>query len=108
MRTEKFDTAFEKFLEACKSVHRKYLEKAFADSPDFVERECSKPWRVDHGKVRARIVHDGSAYCFVDYATGNILKTDGWSRPAKHPRGSIYAEDNGASAVGPYGANYLR
>jgi hypothetical protein len=33
------------------------------------------------------------AYGFIDAATGNILKSDGWKRPAKGVRGSIFASD---------------
>lgn len=29
-------------------------------------------------------------YCFVEKATGNILKADGWKKPAKGVRGSIW------------------
>lgn len=108
MRTEKFDAAFATFLEGCKAIHKKHLETCFADNPEFITREAGKEWRADHGKVRVRIVHDGSAYCFVDYATGNVLKTDGWKKPAKHARGNIYDEFNGLKTMGPYGAAYMR
>ena len=52
-----------------------------------------------------------SAYCFVDIATGDILKPAGWKAPAKHARGNIRVGDasnwwNGA--LGEYGAAYLR
>ena len=66
------------------------------------------------GKRYVRIVTttDGgqgqrSAYCFVDITNGNILKSATWKAPAKHARGSIFAVDNGRSAIGPHGANYL-
>jgi hypothetical protein len=47
-----------------------------------------------------------SVYCFVDTTTGDILKAANWKAPAKGVRGSIYAEDHGASAVTAYGAVY--
>ena len=50
-----------------------------------------------------------SVYCFVDKATGNILKAAGWSAPAKHSRGNIFDANYGwGKAVNIYGAVYLR
>lgn len=53
----------------------------------------------------------GSAHCFVEMATGNILKAAGWSKPAKGIRGNIRNGEaanwwNGALTV--YGAAYAR
>lgn len=56
------------------------------------------------GQVVSRSVHT-----FVDSTNGDILKAGGWKAPAKNGRrGSIFAEDHGASCVGHYGANCLR
>ena len=62
------------------------------------------------GKKNARIVltEEGqgrSVHCFVDLATGNILKSASWQTPAKGARGNII---NGAAQVGPHGAQYRR
>lgn len=43
-----------------------------------------------------------SAFCFVRMADGVILKADGWKRPAKGPRGSIFSAQ--LSGVTQYGA----
>jgi hypothetical protein len=54
---------------------------------------------------------NGSVHCFIDKATGNIKKADGWKKPAPQIRGSIFNEgfDIGiGKAVGEYGAAYLR
>lgn len=59
--------------------------------------------------VRVVIRENGaSAFCFVERATGNVLKCDGWKRPAKGVRGSIYAETFEGFGVSSYGANYAR
>lgn len=47
----------------------------------------------------------GSAFCFIDKATGDVLKASSWNTPAKHTRGNIYKVGN--EGVGPYGAHYL-
>jgi hypothetical protein len=69
---------------------------------------------VESGRRYARIVIQSegdelsrSAYCFVDMTNGNVLKSDGWKKPAKGPRGSIFAP-NPVAGVGPYGALYAR
>ena len=50
-----------------------------------------------------------SVHCFVDKQNGDIYKAASWSAPAKHVRGNIFDANFGwNSAVGIYGANYLR
>ncbi len=48
-----------------------------------------------------------SVHCFVETATGAILKAASFKAPAKHSRGNINDADGGASAMTPYGAVYL-
>ena len=59
-----------------------------------------------------------SVYCFIalvdgntksmgSYSVGDILKPANWKAPAKHSRGSVFADDFGLSCVGPYGVDYL-
>lgn len=53
----------------------------------------------------------GSAHCFIDLENGNVLKADGWKRPAPQVRGNIFAEDfdiGVGRAVGEFGAVYLK
>jgi hypothetical protein len=49
-----------------------------------------------------------SAWGFVDKETGDVLKAASWKAPAKGSRGNIFNEDNGASALTPYGIRYLK
>jgi hypothetical protein len=49
-----------------------------------------------------------SAWAFIDRTNGDILKPDGWKRPAKHARGNIYDEASWAKWITPYGPGYLR
>ena len=62
------------------------------------------------GHKYARIVRDDgssrSVFCFVNKATGDILKADGWKGPAKGARGNIY-DNAGKGAITPYGVHYL-
>lgn len=51
-----------------------------------------------------------SAHCFIDLATGDILKAASWAAPAKHPRGNIVTTIGMGvgTSVGSYGAAYLK
>ena len=63
-------------------------------------------FRADTGKKFIRIVkvdNQESAFCFIDRASGDILKCAGWSARAKGARGHI---SNGAADLTPYGASY--
>jgi hypothetical protein len=66
-----------------------------------------------NGRKYVRIVIEAqsgtsrSVYCFIDSTNGNILKADGWKKPAKGPRGNIYAP-NPLEGVTEYGAVYAR
>lgn len=48
-----------------------------------------------------------SAYAFVDLSNGDLLKCDGWKKPAKGKRGNIFAAMplNGCT---PYGMAYFK
>jgi hypothetical protein len=64
-------------------------------------------WRMDFLQKRVRIVREDSAHCFVDIATGDVLKAASWKAPAKHARGNIFDESNGLKWMGPFGPAYL-
>lgn len=67
-----------------------------------------KSHSATHGQKFIRIMHDGSAYAFLD-AGGNIYKPDGWKRPAKGVRGSIFDENFSiGKAFQRYSVAYLR
>ncbi len=96
------------FLRAAQA-HIDYHHKA--------SRYMGKPSTLSvdpNGKRYLRIVSSddhGSryVYCFVDTTTGAICKAGGWKAPARNPvRGSIFADDFGASCVNWHGTVYLR
>ena len=55
------------------------------------------------GKLISRSVHS-----FIDRQTGDVLKPEGWAKPAKWARGNIYDADFGLSKVSEHGPAYLR
>jgi len=67
---------------------------------------------VTFGPEYARIISDDGecfiAYSFIDMSNGDVLKPNGWKRPAKHARGNIFNADRGMTFVGEFWADYLR
>ena len=49
----------------------------------------------------------GYAYCFIDRATGDLLKAASWATPAKGARGNLFKPDRFATAT-PYGFGSYR
>ena len=67
---------------------------------------------VEYGRRYAKVVetipHSRSVYCFLDLDNGDILKAEGWLKPAKHARGSLDDPGRWPEAVTAYGGVYLR
>ena len=97
----------EQFVTVVKAIRNEYYARHF---PSLEVEDIRIKW----GRKYAKLVvvtpegRDGSVYCFVNIENGDILKAASWNAPAKHARGNVNSDDLGASAVGPYGANYLR
>lgn len=64
-------------------------------------------FHAEYGQKNVRIVHTygrghgGSVYCFIELATGDILKAAGFKAPAKGKRGSIWNADCDVRVEGP-------
>jgi hypothetical protein len=96
-----FDSALASFYEGCQRINETHRA-------EYYPRTAPATWRLERLKKRARVVCNSSCHCFVDYATGDVLKSSGWDRPADHARGNIFDDANGLGAMGPYGPAYLR
>ena len=103
-----FDAALESFLGSIRELRVAYFAKNF---PNLTSGTIS----IDPGgKKYLRVVCDAtgdnhgqvSVYCFVEKSTGDILKADGWKRPAKHACGNIY-DNAGKGAITPWGVHYI-
>lgn len=64
------------------------------------------------GRKNIRIVRGTGSikqvFCFIDASNGDVLKADGWKRPAKHARGNIFDEHNGMKNMAWTGPAYLK
>lgn len=63
------------------------------------------------GRRYVRIVKDWngqqSVHSFVQIDNGDVLKAEGWKKPAKHARGNIYDVSGGLARVRWTGPEYL-
>ena len=97
---ENFETKLTEFMARIQEM----MNKNISINPPTIQAE--------RGQRYIRIVRHGpaehSVYCFVEMATGDILKPAGYKTPAKHARGNILDEHGGMSWLTPYGVGSLR
>jgi len=100
-----FSEALNGFLAAAqKKVDARFVGHSYVGAgADLSIREGKKYIKV---MMIAKGRESGSAFCFVEKTTGNVLKADGYNAPAKGIRSNIFAADFGASGVDGYGAVY--
>jgi len=93
-----FDAALAAFVAAVQEGFDKQNAKMADTFPDGYY----KPIVLEAGSKNIRLVctagHGRSVYCFVEKATGNVLKAAGWKAPAKGARASIYKPETYAPA----------
>jgi hypothetical protein len=73
---------------------RRYAKVMVRERHDYDHRDPDE-------KLRERI------YAFVDLTNGDLLKPEGWRKPALHPRGNLFDPDGGMAGVNWYGPKYL-
>lgn len=103
------NTDFESALKAFLKGAQRKINDGYKDNvliPKLSIMRGKKYIRVVSGIEGQR--NTGSAWAFIEIETGNVLRPDGWKRPAKHARGNIYDGDNGLKTVTAYGPAYLR
>jgi hypothetical protein len=113
MNTKSFDDALTDFINAIQARDDARMQKDFAIL--CVNGRANKFYADPNGRKYIRIVREDvkpgaqgrSVHCFVDASNGDILKADGWKKPAKHARGNIF-NANPLEGMDDYGAKYLR
>jgi len=90
-----FDAAMAAFLAAVNEGFQKQNAKMIANFPEGYYN----PVTVDPGSKNIRVVcsngpNSRSVYCFVEKATGNVLKSAGWKAPAKGARANIFKPES--------------
>lgn len=110
---EALEDRFTFWLAYCQGM----INKHYADNlpnltpPTLSVTKNPRWWRVvsrDNTNDGHPLATHGSVYCFIDPATGDVLKADGWRTPAKTPRGNLFDDSNGTARMTVYGAAYNR
>lgn len=95
----------QKFADRVQTMRRDYYNKQY---PKIMMMDpAAADVLVKFGQKYAKLIVKGSVFCFVDMASGNVLKAAGWKAPAKGVRGNINDASDGMNAVNVYGANYI-
>lgn len=102
-----FDEALDIFLEKLNTALAKHYAIEFSEivAPRMTRDPKQGPRALKNVRiVRTESDRSRSVYCFVERATGTILKSGGWKapEPKRIPRGSIYASWP-IRGCGPYG-----
>ena len=114
MTNTAFDLTFTAFLILLQAKVDAYNNEPVR--PGSAPNICGTKFVTEVGQKRTRVVavrtfngeisDQRSAYYFVDHQTGDILKPDGWKRPANGARGNIFSP-NPVEHCGPHGVAYL-
>lgn len=84
------------------------IEKAFEAFMAHAKKKAHDKLGYSKGRKYWRIYTEDraggkSAYGFFNPETGDLLKPDGWKRPAKGPRGNVMDKGSWDRAAGVYG-----
>lgn len=91
-----FEQALTKFTEQINKETKAHSEKRYPDTLKYADddSEYFGPVKIQRGQKNIKIITGGknttSVYCFVEIATGNILKAASYKAPAKGDRGNIF------------------
>ena len=107
---QNFQNHFDKFFEGVKKVYSDYMDLHFPTNPrDSFTYEINSKYIKIVKNERGYTGGGGSVHCFVEIATGNVLKAASWKSPVKkNPRSNIFAADFGVSGLTWCGVKYLR
>lgn len=113
--TSNLDEHLQSFFKGCQAIYNKgsieSIERFNQSNPGKTPLPLNfhdKEWSLSIGKRYAKIICEGSAFCFVDLTTGDVLKSASWSAPAKGSRGNIFDIHNGLKRIRRYGPEYNR
>jgi hypothetical protein len=103
-RPKDFTVALSLFLTSIRELQAAYFAKHYTNlTPPVISLS---PGGKKYLRVEQNNGTQTSVYCFVDKSNGDILKADGWKRPAKHARGNIFV-NAGKDAITPWGVHYI-
>jgi hypothetical protein len=108
--TQTFEQALDNFVALLQQADDQRMVREF---PTLCVNGRGSLFTTEIGSKNIRIVRSSvqgesrSVHCFVQIATGDILKSASWKQPAKGARGNIY-HANPMAGMDAYGTKYLR
>lgn len=104
------DELADEFLARCQNIVDAYMEKHFPNQYKTLSLSRGRRYRRIEARsaMKGQEASNASAWGFIDTHTGDVLKSDGWKKPAKHARGNLFDEKQGMGWVGPYGPANMR
>ena len=97
-----------------------YFQGAQKIINDYFANSISQPYKLvlTKGRRYIKIISERpssipgkpgsrSVFAFIDKTNGDILKPEGWNRPAMHARGNVFDADFGLQHTSWTGPNYL-
>lgn len=95
---ERFELAFDAFManaqKALEADYARWCAGKHLSQITLVAERGSRYIRIVAEQPGSR-----SAWAFVDQTNGDVLKADGWKKPAKGARGNVFDAQNGCGRV---------
>lgn len=79
----------------------------YASAKKFCRIVTEQRFRNETGEITIQ-TNSRSCWGFIDLTNGDVLKSDGWKKPAKHARGNIRDDRQGMGQVSANGPAYLK
>lgn len=95
-----FDEALTLWVSRSQARMSERHRKQWPDSPNEPPQLSQDPNGIKFVRIVSTDGPSRSALAFVEKATGDIFKPDGWKKPAKGVRGNIYRDARGISSSG--------
>jgi len=101
--------AIAKFCQIMEHRRNEHLKRLAPQSFKLQWHSVTPQYGQKYAKIAVKTCGQTSIAAFVDLETGDIFKSASWRAPAKHKRGNVFSNQNGAEALGPDGyVIYLR
>ncbi|WP_394847359.1 hypothetical protein LZC95_07825 [Pendulispora brunnea] len=104
MDPKKFDDALANFIRLAQEMVNAHFAQHYPSLVPFTLSAMAGTRYVRIVRLQAGAA-SGPAWAFIDRTNGDILKCDGYKRPAKGRRGNIFGADP-LEGVNALGANY--
>jgi len=85
------------------------LKKSYIAEMNFT-RDVESLYKITktEGRKYIKLLNGNIIYCFINKENGDILRSAGWNKPAKHSRGNIFEPQHWDRWLGEFSPAYLK